>query len=162
MSNVIERRGDQAMRRYVSAARTQHGVAAVELALIMPMLVMMLAFTLYFGRFYWHYTTAQNAASSAVRYLSTIPHADIINPYRAPMAAAVAYEIVAAQLAQLSPGPILPSVMVSCDMGHCFGGAPPATVSITIKLAVEDMIFPGLTSMSVITVVTASSPYFGR
>ena len=53
-------------------ARRQRGIAAVELALVLPVLFILVMFPLYLGRVYWHYTAIQYAAQDAARYLSCL------------------------------------------------------------------------------------------
>lgn len=45
--------------------RRQRGIAALELALVMPVL---LTLPLYFGRLFWYYAALQKGAQNAVRY----------------------------------------------------------------------------------------------
>lgn len=58
--------------------RRQRGSAAVEAALIIPLiLVPLLAFVLLLGRYFWYYTVAQKAVHDAVLSLATASRADI-------------------------------------------------------------------------------------
>lgn len=53
--------------------RRQRGAAAVELALMLPLLVTLCAFIVEFGRVYWTQNVLQNAAEEGARALSLAP-----------------------------------------------------------------------------------------
>ena len=59
-----------AMRKFGSK-RAQRGVAAIEMAITLPVLLLMLLATAEFGRAFYQYNTLSKAVHSAVRYLST-------------------------------------------------------------------------------------------
>lgn len=138
------------------------GVAAVEFALLVPLLLVLLALPLYLGRYTWHYTAAQVAATNAARYMSAIPVAELTNPYRAPAVANVAYQIVDAHLIELAPGPFAPSVLVQCDNTHCIGASKPRTVTVNVQIIVRDVFFPTMSRMSMTATVKVTYPYLGR
>jgi len=145
------------------ATRRQRGVAAVELALVLPVLLVMLAFPLYLGRALWHYTVIERAAQDAARYLSTIPLSEIKNSTLAPGAVAVASNIVAEEIAELAPGTVPPSVAITCDNGgNCVGFSTPATVRVNIQLQMEDVLFAGVTQLTVPLTAEVAYPYLGR
>jgi Flp pilus assembly protein TadG len=63
---------------YPLRAQRQDGSVAVEAALIISLvLVPLLAFILFFGRFFWYYTVAQKAAHDAALVMATAPLVDI-------------------------------------------------------------------------------------
>ncbi|HWW73127.1 MAG TPA: TadE family protein [Duganella sp.] len=140
----------------------QRGIAAVELALMMPILVLMLVMPLYLGRVFWHYTVIEHAAQDAARYLSKIPVAELSNPARAPTVVAAANAIVAEELAELSPGGYGYGLLISCDGSVCLGFSKPATVRVNISLLIQDIFFPGLNSLSIPLYADVSYPYLGR
>ena len=129
------------------AMRRQRGIAAVELAFILPVAVLLLAFPLYFGRVFWHYTVAQKAAQDAARYLASVPLIDMKDPLRVGHAVAVAQDIALAETAELNPGPYAPSITVLCDGLSCAGFSTPATVRVGIQLYMVDFFFYGVTSV---------------
>ncbi|MBP1204823.1 Flp pilus assembly protein TadG [Duganella sp. 1411] len=143
-------------------ARRQHGIAAVELALILPVLVLMLIFPLYLGRVYWHYTVIQHAAHDAARYLSKAPDTEMSNATRAVAVASVADTIIAMELAELAPGAYPYVAQVNCDSGPCVGYSRPSKVRVSIQLLVEDIFFPGYLSLTIPLTVDVSYPYMGR
>lgn len=140
----------------------QRGIAAVELAIILPVLVLMLAFPLYLGRVYWHYTVLQHAAQDAARYLSKVPVSELSNPARAADVAEVAREIVRMELAELAPGAYPPDVIIACNNVNCLGYATPTTVRVSIQLLMEDIFFSGYTQVMIPLSVDVTFPYMGR
>lgn len=124
----------------------QRGVAALEMALMLPLMILMLAAPLFFGRVFYHYAVAQRAAHDAALYLATAPPIDMKTPAQAANVAALAAAIVAQEIAGLHPGPYAPVVNVQCDGGQCDGFSVPATVRILIRLDLFDEVFDGYTS----------------
>jgi Flp pilus assembly protein TadG len=122
-------------------APRQRGLAAVELAMVLPVLVLLLMFPLYLGRVFWHYTVIQHAAQDAARYLSRVPVSEITNTTRVASVAAVAQTIVAEEMADLAPGSVAPNVEVKCGAGNCTGFTKPSTVRVFIELQIEDIFF---------------------
>jgi Flp pilus assembly protein TadG len=57
------------MRR-TTLKKLQHGVAAVEFALILPLLILLSIFTIEFGRAMYQYNTLAKSVRDAARYLS--------------------------------------------------------------------------------------------
>ena len=127
-------------------ARRQRGIAAVELAFILPVFLLLLAFPLYFGRVFWHYTAAQKAAQDAARYLASVPAAELKDPARASSVVAVVKDIVEAETAELNPGPYRPAVTVLCDGLTCAGFSAPSTVTVGVQVYMADVFFAGITS----------------
>lgn len=137
------------------------GVAAVEFALLIPLVVILMTFPLYIGWYQYHLITAQTAAQNAARYLSKIPLAEMTNQHRAPAVVAVAQQMASVMLEELNPG-APPSITISCNNFNCSGNARPTTVSVNIQMTVEDIFFPSITQMSYPILVTAQLPYLGR
>jgi hypothetical protein len=130
-----------------SVARCQRGIAAVELALILPLIVLLLAVPLYFGRVFWHYTAAQKAAQDAARYLSMVPSTELADSTRVRYALKVAQDIAEAETAELNPGPDRPYISVTCDDWACDGFSAPTTVGVSVHLKMVDAYFPVATSL---------------
>lgn len=126
------------------SARRQRGAAAVELALIMPIMLVFLAFPLFFARYFWHYTVAQKAAQDAARYLSTISVQEMKIGSLNQAALAIASEIATTELAELNPGMAPPTVAFLCGGYPCAGtGARPLpdTVLVRVTMDMFDNIF---------------------
>lgn len=139
------------------------GVAAIELFLLMPIFVMMLALPLYMGRYCYHYSAAHAAATSAAQYLSKIPLSEMTNTTRAPIVTAVAREIAGEMLAELKPGLGQPSVAIDCGSGlPCMGVVKPAFVTVHVQMVVADFFFPKRTQLRLPIVVSVRLPYIGR
>jgi hypothetical protein len=129
--------------------RTQRGIAAVEMALVLPILVVLLSAPLFLGRIFWHYAAAQKAAHDAVRYLSAASRSEMrTNQLVAgePPVVAVARYIVAQETAQLNPGPDQLSTLVECDDENCDGLAVPAVVRVRVRMRMYDLIFGSFTA----------------
>lgn len=123
----------------------QRGVAAIELALILPVLLAFLAFPLLFGRVFWHYTVAQKAAHDAASYLSTVPLIEMKTTTRIAAALDVAQAIVAAEIADLNSGGGAPTIGIQCDGFPCSTVSVPATVRVTVQMAMYDPILDAFT-----------------
>src|SRR4051812_38658701 len=125
--------------------RRQRGGVAVEMAVLLPILVMLLAFPLLLGRIFWHYSVAQKAAHDAARYLSSVPYAEMNNPSRSQSAASLARDIVLAETAELTPGGAFPvSIGITCDDGPCDYGVP-TTVTVLVRVRMFDPFFGNFT-----------------
>lgn len=131
------------------ARQHMQGSVAVEFAFVLPVMIIMLAAPLLFGRIFWHYTVAQKAAQNAVRFLAAANPAEIRTPgaggTEAPIAA-VARAIVMAEIAELHPGPYPPVVDVLCDGGTCAGFQIPVRVTVRVSMPMYDEILGDITS----------------
>lgn len=123
----------------------QRGAAAVEFAVLLPVLVLVLTLFIFFARVFWHYTAAQKAAYDAARYLSSVSEQEMRDDVLAPAAAAIANEIAQAEIAELSPGRgARPRVEIQCGGARCDGvwDAPlPRTVTVTVRMGMFDDLF---------------------
>ena len=127
-------------------SKRQRGVAAVEMAVLLPVLIIFLTIPIFFGRYFWHYTVAHKAAHSAARYLSTISVQEMRTRSMAQAAESVAQGIAVEMLADLNPGGIdAPTIAVFCGTNRrCTGyGAStmPETVVVVVELDMFDNIF---------------------
>lgn len=134
------------LRLFRPARRLQRGIAAIELALILPVVLISLTIPLFLGRVFWHYTVAQKAAHDAARYLSGVSVIEMATPARISKVVAVAQAIVAAEMSDLNPGPYAPAVGIQCDGIPCDGFSIPATVRVIVRMPIYDTIFPAFTS----------------
>jgi len=121
-------------QRLPAKGARQLGVAAVEFAVLLPLLIVLITAPLFFGRVLWHYTVAQKAAHDGARYLATVSEAELRTAALAPAAVAVARDIVAAELADLNPGPTPPNISVLCDTSLCGGVVLPTNVRVGVQI----------------------------
>lgn len=122
----------------------QHGASAVELALILPLLVILLTFPVFYASVFWHYTVAHKAARDAARYLAAISPQEMRSRNLAPEAAAIAAEIARIEIAELSPGSVIEDAVVQCGDNPCRGitsGRLPATVRVYVGFDMYDRWF---------------------
>jgi len=140
----------------------QRGVAAVELALILPFFLGLLMLPLFYGRLFWHYSVMERAAQDGARYLSRVPLVEMRNPARTAEVAAVAKAIVSAEVAELAPGPESIHINVECDALDCTGFAIPTVVSVGVQLQITDIFFANTTWLTMPLRVNVISPYLAR
>lgn len=121
----------------------QRGVAAIEAAIVLPILVLFLTFPIFYARCYWHYTVAQKAAQDAARYLSSVPAQEMRSKKLAKAAAALALQIAQREIAELAPGTSIDDPQVYCDTSLCgtFPGTLPSTVRVLLSFGIVDKIF---------------------
>ena len=144
----------------------QRGVAAVEMAFILPVLIILLTFPIFFGRVFMHYTVAQKAAHDAARYLSSIPLVEMTDQTRSGSAASIARQIADAELAELHPGHRSHIyVDVLCDGLTC-GFSTPTLITVSVRMRMFDDFFNNFTweavgNNGIPLEATISVPYSG-
>jgi hypothetical protein len=144
----------------------QRGIAAVELAILLPVIVFLLAVPLYFGRIYWHYSAAQSAANNAARYLSSIPLVEMKNPLKVSASVAIANDMIQAHTEDLNSGPYPPIITVLCDGHVCDGFSTPTSVKVIVRMYLVDLFFSGITEFlwgeeGIPLTADANYPYVG-
>ena len=126
-------------------SRRQRGIAAVEFAVILPLLVILLTFPIFFGRLFMHYSVIQKAAHDAAMYYARIPKVEMSSQTRSLAAVAVAQSNIDAELAELNPGGgRAPVVQFRCDDGPC-GDSAPNQITVHIRLTMFDDYFNDFT-----------------
>lgn len=142
------------------ATHSQRGVAAVEMAILLPVvMIFMLALPLFLGRCLWHYTVVHKAAHDAARYLATVPVADMRNPIRAAAAIRVAQYIATQETEELKPGGPYPvEVQVRCAPTLCLQGNW-QRVTVAVSLTMFDPIFRDITKLIGLDPVTGLPIY---
>jgi Flp pilus assembly protein TadG len=98
------------------STKRQTGVAAVELALLLPILVPFLTLGYFTVSIFWHYTMAQKAAQDAARYLSTVPVAEMLTGTPSRAAGLLAEQIVRREIADSSPESEVSPILTFCDV----------------------------------------------
>jgi hypothetical protein len=121
----------------------QRGIAAIEAALIVPILVVLLTVPIYYARCFWHYTVAQKAAQDAARYMSQVSAAEMKSPALAQAASNIALDIAQREMAELAPGSAIGLPVVQCDYLPCGTviGSAPGTVRVYITFSMYDNMF---------------------
>jgi Flp pilus assembly protein TadG len=126
----------------------QRGVAAVEFAFVLPVLVLVIAVTLFFGRICWHYTVAQKAAHDAVIMLANATTLEIATARSDGGAVGIsnlAKALAIEEIAELSPGAVAPHVEVTCDGSDCIGDTVPVQVRVLVRMKMSDILLGGFT-----------------
>jgi hypothetical protein len=133
------------------------GVAAVELTIWLPLLVLLLGAGIFLGRLFWHYTVSQKAAHDAAIFLAS---ASAVEMRAVPVGgstetpiAVIARKIAADEIAELNPGGrYQPAIMVLCDgVFACTGQSLPRKITVSIQMSVTDDFLPDITSAFVST-----------
>lgn len=130
--------------------RHECGSAAVECAVVLPLLFAVLAGALFFGRFFWHYTVAQKAAQDAAEFLATASPTELQIPSPSGDAYVVlaARAVAQAEIAELNPGMYVPTARVYCDSAQCEMYKPlPRMVSVHVGMRVDDPFLTLFTSL---------------
>lgn len=122
------------------------GIAAIELALTLPVMLMVLAFLLLIGSLHYKYEVAQKAARNASRYLSSVSKLDMKNPAQIGYHTALARSMIESELSAVSKTPYPPSVTILCGAAFCDGFSLPTTITVTIRILAMDTLFGGITS----------------
>jgi Flp pilus assembly protein TadG len=131
-------------RRFLKRPGTrERGSAAIELALLMPILLVTLAPLILYARYMWHYTVAQKAAQDAALYMSTVSAAEMKSRALAGYAKGIAIEIARREVAELSPGEAIVDADVICDTNTCGfkSGTVPKTVTVSVAFNLLDTFF---------------------
>jgi hypothetical protein len=114
-------------------ARNEEGVQLAELAIVLPILLILFAATAEFGRYFYEYTTLAKAARIGTRYLVTAK----VSCFEANQARKlVVYGNTAGTGAPLLEGLTTANVSITPNDTACGGGSPPGvpetiTVGIT-------------------------------
>jgi len=121
----------------------EQGVAAIEAAILLPILLAFLTFPIFYARCFWHYTAAQKAAQDAARYLATVPAAEMRSKKLAKAAAAIAVEIAQREIVELAPGSEFDPPQAICDGADCgsIPGKVPTKVRVLINFGMVDTMF---------------------
>jgi Flp pilus assembly protein TadG len=152
----------------LDAPARQRGIAAVELAIILPILVALLAVPFYFGRVFWHYTVAEKAAHDAALYLSSVPLTEMKSQSRIAAVVNVAQQIYDQEIAELNPGEFAPTPTFQCNTMTCAGITIPDTVRVTVQMRVFDDFMSSFTTDykdeegGIALTVDVTLPYVGK
>ncbi|MBY0240265.1 MAG: pilus assembly protein [Burkholderiaceae bacterium] len=140
----------------------QQGIAAVEFALVLPLLILLLIVPLYFGRVMWHYAAMQKAAQNGARFLASVPLATMRDPNKVGYALQLTDDIVRAHLDELNPGEFPLVIDKDCNDLTCTGYSTPTTVTVGVQMNVQDIFFPESTQMTIGLTAEATVSYLGK
>lgn len=124
------------------------GTVAVEMAIVLPIFLLMLAVPFFLARVFWYYSVGQKAAHDAARYLSMASQAEIRTPasgFNEAQVPAVARWIAQQELEEILPYSDGIIINLQCDMNAC-GATVPATVRADVQITLHDSILGQLTS----------------
>lgn len=132
----------------------QRGIAAVELAILLPVLMVMLVGVLFYSRYFWHYTVLQKAARDGALLLASTPKLEMTKPTPVGQVApaTLAVSIMQQEIAELNPGGLAIQPVVMCQVQltgsatsltwvPCNGTAVPANIKATIFMYITDPFF---------------------
>jgi len=129
--------------------KSADGSVAVEMAVILPILLLFLAVPLFIARIFWFYSVGEKAAHDAARFLSTATQAEMRTPgggFNEAKVAAVARWIAQQELEEILPFTDGIIIDVQCNTGGC-GAAVPNTVHVGVQTTLHDNILGGMTSL---------------
>ncbi len=119
-------------RRLASIGHNERGVQLVELAIVLPLFMILFAATAEFGRYFYEYTTLSKAARVGARYLVTAK----VNCAQADLARnLVVYGNTAGTGSPILPGLLVSNVSITPNDLACAGtpqGVPPS-ITVTIS-----------------------------
>lgn len=121
--------------------KREAGAAAIELAVLLPILIVFLLFPIFLSQCLWHYTVAQKAAQDAARYLSTVPRSEMMSKDLAEKAGDLAIEIAEREIAELAPSSGITGPKAFCDAENCGDlstGTVPKTVRVRLAFTMYD------------------------
>jgi len=120
----------------------QRGIAAIELAILLPLIIILATSVIFIARVLMSYSIAHKAAQSAAVYLATVPMSDMMDTSRKTAAQTIAGAVADITLAEVKPGGREPIVVdVHCDGLTCAGPTPPKEISVTVRMWMMDDFF---------------------
>lgn len=150
-------------RRPARPSSRQRGAAAVELAIMLPLLVVVLAPLILYARFMWHYTVVQKAAQDAARYMANVPQVEMKSKKLAAIAKDVAVDIARKELADLSPGEEIFGADVRCGERTCgTSSGLPDTVNVNINFHMFDTFMGIYLPSGLLVEANVTMRYVGR
>ena len=132
---------------YKQSRRSATGSVAVEMALILPLFLILLAGPLYIARAAWFYSVGQKAAHDATRYIATATQAELrtggggFNEARVP---AIARWIAQQELGEIVPFTDSILITILCDGDNC-GLLTPVRVRTAVRIGLQDNLLGSLT-----------------
>jgi hypothetical protein len=125
----------------------EKGSAAVEMAIVLPVFILLLVVPFFFARVFWFYSVGQKAAHDAARFLSTATQAEMRTPgggFSEAKVAAIARWIAQEELSEILPYTEGILIEVQCNSGAC-GLSVPQTVHVGVQIGLRDTVLGTLT-----------------
>lgn len=140
----------QPFRTQRAVGSSQSGVAAVELAFVVGLLLLMAAATFEFGRAFWYYNALAKATRDGARVMSMAP----VDSLASSVTTATTIVVNAANGANLVPILIDGNVEITCDNNPCENGDVPTNVEVRIDGYEIDIgaMFPFVSPMNPTTI----------
>lgn len=124
------------------------GSVAVEMAIILPIFLVLLAAPLFLAIVFWCYSAGEKAAHDAARYLSTATPAEMLTSgggfEEAPVATTARW-IAQQELAGVLPLSDSILIVIECNASTACGDAIPAMVRVKVQIRVHDKLFEPIT-----------------
>ena len=111
----------------------QRGSVAVEMALLVIVMMMIMAGVFEFSRAFWYYNALDKSTRDAARFMSAVTSIDITNSSNTSSAVATAKSLalLTANGANVSPALTASNIDIKCDAAACTGTKPS---NITVKI----------------------------
>lgn len=144
-----------------TAARNVQGGVAIEMAIVLPIMAMLITGLIWFAQAFWFYSVMQKAAYDGARLLSAATPLEIATPGIGSTAAPIAVLVSAMiedKTSVMNNIKELKYIDVQCDFGTC-GYAVPTTVRVLIRMR---MPFPFLEQNSLDLKADVTMRYAGN
>ena len=117
-----------------SSRQAQRGVAAVEMAIVMVVMLLITAGMIEFGRTFWYFNALSKATRGAARVVSGVSTSDLADAATraAALSSAQNLAVRVANGAGVRPAITIDNVLITCDGGSC-GAASPGDVTVSIS-----------------------------
>lgn len=122
----------------------QRGAIAVEMAILVVVMFLIMAGIVEFSRAFWYYNALDKATRDAARFMSTVTKVEIENSTKTTAAVAVAKSLalITVNGANVIPAIVAADVAILCDAAACTG-TKPINVTATVTLVMNiGSIFP--------------------
>lgn len=122
----------------------QRGAIAVEMAILVVVMFLIMAGIVEFSRAFWYYNALDKATRDAARFMSTVTKVEIenSNTARAAVDVAKSLALITVNGANVSPAIVAANVAILCDAAACTG-TKPTNVTATVTLVMNiGSIFP--------------------
>ena len=122
----------------------QRGAVAVEMAILVVVMFLIMAGIVEFSRAFWYYNAIDKASRDAARFMSSVPSVEILDSTKTTAAVAKAKELalITANGANVSPTIVAADIDILCDAAAC-SGTKPTNVTATVTLVLNlGSIFP--------------------